>query len=657
MFGATALMTQTFCLSLTAPAVLKLAVGAVAVLSAFRPDVGLLVIAGFVPFGRILGTEVFNAYPAHLTEALVLAFLSGWLASRFREESRRLPDSSTSLLAILLAATVVASVLVEVVVLRHWKDYWWPFSIQLFRFLFLDFLRTSVGPWPTPLGMDGGAWLNSAALLLEGVALAFAVRHVIARDRSVLPALLRVMVVAAVGTAILSLSAAAGQATIDAARAGRDELRIFNGPRLSVHTPKTNTAASSFVLFLPIALGLGLDKFRTRRTLNTSVADTARGLVAPVLGATGLFAALWITGSRSGLVAVLVVAVVAAGTWIAGSLRGRARLLQLAAQITVLAVTATVVGFGVYQKAWSIPKQASLTVAAVRVRQLGLLTSVRMLRESPWFGVGIGRYYVESRRVTPEAIEYRMERPFNAHNQFLQVAAELGVVGFVLFTGFIGVVCYRAWIAFRRSRDHLLGAVLAGLGAFLITSLVGQPLLVEVVAYPFWLVLGVALAYGDDVAPSVAGGQGRGRARTLISIGFLLVLAVSVPIRASKALDRVDLSAVAYGFSAPGTGADGVASRMVRGQGTFFLKADVRRLDLPLMRHQPGSDPLTVELFLDGKRASWVSLSSDRWETMTVFILPKDEIRYRRIDLKIAAPSGADPVARVGTPGTSQTRW
>jgi len=96
---------------------------------------------------------------------------------------------------------------------------------------------------------------------------------------------------------------------------------------------------------------------------------------------------------------------------------------------------------------------------------------------------------------------------------------------------------------------------------------------------------------------------------------------------------------------------------MVRGQGTFFLKADVRRLDLPLMRHQPGSDPLTVELFLDGKRASWVSLSSDRWETMTVFILPKDEIRYRRIDLKIAAASGADPVARVGTPGTSQTRW
>jgi O-antigen ligase len=503
--------------------------------------------------------------------------------------------------------------------------------------------------------MDGGAWLNSAALLLEGVALAFAVRHVIARNRSFLPALLRVMVVAAVGTAILSLSAAAGQATIDAARAGRDELRIFNGPRLSVHTPKTNTAASSFVLFLPIALGLGLDKFRTRRTLNTSVADTARGLVAPVLGATGLFAALWITGSRSGLVAVLVVAVVAAGTWIAGSLRGRARLLPLAAQITVLAVTATVVGFGVYQKAWSIPKQASLTVAAVRVRQLGLLTSVRMLRESPWFGVGIGRYYVESRRVTPEAIEYRMERPFNAHNQFLQVAAELGVVGLVLFTGFIGVVCYRAWIAFRRSRDHLLGAVLAGLGAFLITSLVGQPLLIEVVAYPFWLVLGVALAYGEQADPLAAAGGGR--VRTLISIGFLLVLAVSVPIRASKALDRVDLSAVAYGFSAPGTGADGVASRMVRGQGTFFLKADVRRLDLPLMRHQPGSDPLTVELFLDGKRASWVSLSSDRWETMTVFILPKDEIRYRRIDLKIAAASGADPVARVGTPGTSQTRW
>ena len=107
IFGLSALLTQTFFWSNTAPVVLKVAVGGVAVLSALRPDAGLLVVAGLVPFGRIIGVEVFDAYPAHFTEALVLACLAGWLASRLRKDPGG-AHSSVSMMVTTLSMTTIA---------------------------------------------------------------------------------------------------------------------------------------------------------------------------------------------------------------------------------------------------------------------------------------------------------------------------------------------------------------------------------------------------------------------------------------------------------------------------------------------------------------------------------------------------------------------
>ena len=77
----------------------------------------------------------------------------------------------------------------------------------------------------------------------------------------------------------------------------------------------------------------------------------------------------------------------------------------------------------------------------------------------------------------------------NAHNNFAQIAGELGIVGLISFLRFLSP---RSGSRRRRERsDHDVAMpVLLGLAAFILTWLGGHPLLVAEAAYPFWLTLG-----------------------------------------------------------------------------------------------------------------------------------------------------------------------
>jgi O-antigen ligase len=68
--------------------------------------------------------------------------------------------------------------------------------------------------------------------------------------------------------------------------------------------------------------------------------------------------------------------------------------------------------------------------------------------------------------------------PENAHNNFLQVLAEVGVAGLAALLSFLGVVFWEAW---RRTRTAAGGpwrhAAAAGLLAFMMTWATGHPML------------------------------------------------------------------------------------------------------------------------------------------------------------------------------------
>ena len=80
----------------------------------------------------------------------------------------------------------------------------------------------------------------------------------------------------------------------------------------------------------------------------------------------------------------------------------------------------------------------------------------------------------------------------NAHNYFLQVATELGILGLIAFVMSLYTPLRASWNHIRFGRnDRFLAGIFAGIVCFLLTCLTGQPLIIAIVAYPFWIALGL----------------------------------------------------------------------------------------------------------------------------------------------------------------------
>ena len=86
--------------------------------------------------------------------------------------------------------------------------------------------------------------------------------------------------------------------------------------------------------------------------------------------------------------------------------------------------------------AYAIPERGNQrsAITAANVRWELARTSLRMTASNPAFGVGIGRFYSRSGEFSsPELLEsFPPAIHENAHNNFLQILAELGIVGFAV---------------------------------------------------------------------------------------------------------------------------------------------------------------------------------------------------------------------------------
>ena len=144
-----------------------------------------------------------------------------------------------------------------------------------------------------------------------------------------------------------------------------------------------------------------------------------------------------------------------------------------------------------------VQRNATPSVTALTVRAEFARTSLRMLASAPLFGIGVGEYFAKSREFSsPALLELYPVSHENAHNNFLQILAELGVVGFGAFIWVLataGAACVRRLSA--NPNQGLLWAGATGLLVFTITWLAGHPLLLDAPAFSFWLLLGAVAGW------------------------------------------------------------------------------------------------------------------------------------------------------------------
>jgi O-antigen ligase len=206
--------------------------------------------------------------------------------------------------------------------------------------------------------------------------------------------------------------------------------------RLTGAIGEANELASVLVAAFAVAAGLALASKRS-----SSVRLAALAAAALCLG--GVF----FSSSRAGLLALALVLV--ASVFVAGRWRGRAALVTLIAAL----------GAVVYFSAFASPlAREHVTRVGGGTGRADLWTIAwRMTEDKPVTGVGAGNFQLVSPQylLQPGAIardDFVLDQPKQTHNIYLQVLAELGFPGLLLFGSIIGFSLSCTAAAARRFR-------------------------------------------------------------------------------------------------------------------------------------------------------------------------------------------------------------
>lgn len=224
--------------------------------------------------------------------------------------------------------------------------------------------------------------------------------------------------------------------------------------------------------------------------------------LATVAAASLCLAAFFLTGSRGGLVAFGVALVAAVG--FGGRWRGRALALAL------VLVAGTLAYYTLYAPDDIRERVASAlqgeTGGGDIEQQEGRLTiwtiGWRMAQDNPVAGVGVGNFKEESPEYVLEpGTLYRTDRviddPAEAHNTYLHVLAELGVVGAALFLAIVGfsiASALKAARTFAKRDDWRMEVLARGLLVALAGILAANFFISSVSGKTLWLLLALGPA-------------------------------------------------------------------------------------------------------------------------------------------------------------------
>ena len=378
--------------------------------------------------------------------------------------------------------------------------------------------------------------------------------------------------------------------------------------RLSVTNGDPNATGSMFAMLLTLTY------MQVRRA--RGVSRYAYTGAAVLIGA-----ALWMTGSRTALVVLLLAALAAAGwKWRAGW-----QTWTVVACIGVVTAAALVVFPNSLTNRSDVAGAAGIRAEMARV-------AFRLWRTDPLLGVGVGQFYERSAAFIEDPYVRAIYARENAHNNFLQILAELGIIG-------AGACALLLIATFWSSPPPGLRVSLA---VFLATCLAGHPLLVPDVAVAFAFLAGAAGAYAStrvDVPVK--------RAAILV----IIAAAIAIPVSYRAERNGAELDHLGYGVSGWIRSTDGRLYRRSDGDATVFVPAAAAEI-LVEIKPEDGA-PLTVRMSLDGRPGDELSVPATGWFRYRIVMPPRGKKAFVALRLVATDPAGraaAFDLAKITSP-------
>ena len=161
------------------------------------------------------------------------------------------------------------------------------------------------------------------------------------------------------------------------------------------------------------------------------------------------------------------------------------------------------------KSAITIPQRALSTFdeqdPSINTRLLIWGATLDMIKDKPLFGSGIGTfkmnyldYQANYLKENPYYIKYS-GKAAEAHNEYLQIWAELGIIGLGIFLSIIFIFYNIAIKYFKNEESNrskiIVFGLLLGITIFLIHSLFTFPLHVPVLGFTFFILLGLTVGY------------------------------------------------------------------------------------------------------------------------------------------------------------------
>jgi hypothetical protein len=589
----------------TIPGTLRLLSAAIFVASAIRPGWGLCVVVGLLPLASYIQAGLPSEVSvAAVAEILLAPFL---LAAGIRTAliRRTVPLSRLAGPALVLGTLVAVGAVLGLTARQQVTT--WP----------ADFLRALVEHVRHAYFDDSNDFMafQMAVIWIEGLVMAVLAER-LTRGKTAFAAILVAGATGAGVTAWIRLA----QISLRREEPIAAAFTFLQTQRINTLFTDVNAAGSLYALCMVPAVWLAIhaDANRWGRWLPR----ISYGLAAFVIGL-----ALWMTQSRAAIAGVLIAL---AALWL-----GTRRMSRISIALPLATAAGLLIVF-VLLNPGSQNQVSSGQSMSIRWEMARI--AVKITGEQPVFGVGLGEFKQTSRAfVTPSLMTLFPATAVgeNAHNNFLQVLAELGIVGFAAFLWLLGSATSSVLRAKRAAQvQPARFAVAGGVLAFLISCLAGHPLLTPSVLWLFFAALGGAV--GESSAPPGEPAVSRAWTRRVAPVLMLLVLATA-PVRFWQ-LQHTDLRRSAIGAGPRIQEQGNPPYRLAAARSAWFVRRGARLVRIPLRLAGDAPRSCLVDVGLNGTHVNVVDVTTDGWLLLDVNLDPeRTGGTSHRLELRVAS--------------------